>query len=86
MKKPDPVSKAWEDFYKANKTDDAKKLAAQGWKTIKEIAAESGASVAAVNSRMTSLMNARKVEKRTARLMTQNGVRDIAIYRPKKCG
>lgn len=86
MKKPDPVSKAWEDFYKANKTDDAKKLAAQGWKTIKEIAAESGASVSSVNGRLASLCNARKVEKRTARLMTDRGVRDIAIYRPKKSG
>lgn len=84
MKKPDPVSKAWEDFYKANKTDDAKKLRAQGWKTIKEIAAESGASVSSVNGRLASLLNARKVEKRTARLMTDRGVRDIAIYRPKK--
>ena len=86
MKKTDPVSKAWEDFYKANKTDDAKKLAAQGWKTIKEIAAESGATVSSVSGRMVSLLNARKVEKRTARLMTDRGVRDIAIYRPKNGG
>jgi predicted transcriptional regulator len=83
MRKPDPVSKAWEEFYKANKTDDAKKLRAQGWKTIKEIAAETKATVSSVNSRVTSLVNAKKLEKRNARLMTDRGVRDVAIYRPK---
>lgn len=83
MRKPDPVSKAWDAFYEANKSDDGAKLQAQGWRTVRQVADDLGVSVAAASSRLEIQLAAKKVEKRKARVVSNRGAREVTLYRPR---
>lgn len=76
------VEAAWANFYESTKEDNLAAYEAEGWKTIASIAEESGQSLATVFSQMKTLTNQKKFEKKIIRVMCNNGVRGVAIFRP----
>ena len=78
------LSAAWAQFYESTKEDNLAVYEAEGWKTVASIAEESGQSLATVFSQMKTLTNQKKFEKKIIRVMCNNGVRGVAIFRPVK--
>ena len=76
------VEAAWANFYESTKEDNLAAYEAEGWKTVASIAEESGQSLATVFSQMKTLTNQKKFEKKIIRVMCNNGVRGVAIFRP----
>jgi len=76
------LSAAWEEYYESTKEDNLAAYEAAGWKTLASIAEESSQSLATVNSQMKTLTNQKKFEKKIIRVMCNNGVRGVAIFRP----
>lgn len=76
------VEAAWAQFYESTKEDNLAAYEAEGWKTVASIAEESGQSLATVFSQMKTLTNQKKFEKKIIRVMCNNGVRGVAIFRP----
>lgn len=76
------LSAAWAQFYESTKEDNLAAYEAEGWKTVASIAEESGQSLATVFSQMKTLTNQKKFEKKIIRVMCNNGVRGVAIFRP----
>jgi hypothetical protein len=81
---PPDLSAAWAQFYESTKEDNLAAYEAEGWKTVASIAEESGQSLATVFSQMKTLTNQKKFEKKIIRVMCNNGVRGVAIFRPVK--
>jgi hypothetical protein len=76
------LSAAWAKFYDSTKEDDLAALAADGWKSITQMVNESGKPLATITSRMKTLVPQKVFEKKIVRALTNNGVRELALYRP----
>jgi hypothetical protein len=65
------------------KTEDIAAYRAAGWKTIGDIAEESGRHEVTIAGMMVSLTKQGKVEAKTIKAEVANRVRNYRIYRPK---
>jgi hypothetical protein len=76
------VNKAWSAFYETTKAESEKELEEQGWKTLRTIASESRLTIAAVNCRVQTAVGKGTLESKKATIQTNQGVREVKLYRP----
>jgi len=76
------LEKAWAAFYDSTKVESEKDLAKQGWKTIRTIAEESKLTIAAVSCRVETAVGKGMLEAKKATIQTNQGVREVKLYRP----
>ena len=76
------LEKAWAAFYDSTKVESEKDLAKQGWKTIRAIAEESKLTVAAISCRVETAIGRGILETKKATIRTNQGVREVNLYRP----
>ena len=80
---PPDLSAAWAAVMAETKTEDIAAYRAAGWKTIGDIAEESGRHEVTIAGMMVSLTKQGKVEAKTIKAEVANRVRNYRIYRPK---
>jgi predicted transcriptional regulator len=76
------VNKAWDAFYETTKVESEKDLAKQGWKTVRTIAEESKLTIASITCRVQTLVGKRMLESKKATIQTNQGAREVNLYRP----
>lgn len=76
------VSKAWDAFYETTRVENEKDLAKQGWKSIRAIADESKLTISSINCRVETAVGKGLLEMRKATIKTNQGIREINLYRP----
>ena len=76
------LEKAWAAFYDSTKVESEKDLFKQGWKTIRTIAEESKLTIAAVSCRVETAIGKGILETKKATIRTNQGVREVNLYRP----
>jgi predicted transcriptional regulator len=81
---PPDLSAAWAAVMADSKTESFDAYRAAGWKTVQEIAEETGRHEVTIAGMMRSLSKQGKVEAKTIKAEVANRVRNCRIYRPKQ--
>lgn len=77
---PKGHDKAWADYLESNKPENIDHLRAEGWRTIQDLAEQSGESDYAIRGRM---IRDKRIESKLVRCFIGSKLRDVRIFRPK---
>ena len=77
------VETAWAAVFAECEIEDATALEKAGWKSSYEIAAETGRDAQFVKRRLNLLVDAKKFERKEAKVLRKGRVQSIVFYRPK---
>jgi hypothetical protein len=88
-KKPTPpnisvVESAWAAFLQEGESADTEALRADGWRTVKDLAEESGRGMNSIDHQIRR--NRDKFDQKSVRVMVGGGMRNVMMYRPKVGG